>query len=223
MKKNVIGVLTAVFLSIAQFGYAGPVEFAVSAKVSTLGLGAEVLTKITPRINARLGINTFDYDFSETESGIEYDIELQLSSCALLCDWHPFEGGFRISGGLVLNNNELEMIGRQSASATYTIDDTIYTSDQVGTLKAEIDFNDIVPYAGIGWGNAFGGDKRWGFVFGIGVVFQGSPEVSLTATGTSASDATFQAELANEKKQLEDELEDFKYYPVIALSITYKF
>ena len=75
----------------------------------------------------------------------------------------------------------------------------------------------------MGWGNALGEDKRWGFVFDLGVVFQGSPDADLTATGPLASDPTFLAELAKEEQQLQDEVDDYEYYPVVSIGVTYKF
>ena len=38
-----------------------------------------------------------------------------------------------------------------------------------------------------------------------------------------ASDPLFQQQLATEAQALEDDLEEFKYYPVVAVGLTYKF
>jgi len=81
-----------------------------------------------------------------------------------------------------------------------------------------------VPYAGFGWGNAVGKNKRLGVSFELGVVFQGSPDIELESTGGALSSSpALQAEIAKEEKKIEDDIDDFEYYPVIALGISYKF
>lgn len=222
MRKSIF-ILSGILLVLipSKWGYAESGRFAVGGKVGTLGLGGEITAGITSNINTRVGINGFSYDYSGTEGDVEYDIDLKLFSASLLLDWHPFGGGFRISGGLLINQNELDTQARPMTS--YTIGNTTYTPAQVGTLRGSIDFNDMAPYAGIGWGNAVGKDKKWGVTFDIGVVFQGSPKVSLTADGLLASDPTFQANLKREEDELQDALDEFEYYPAIAIGITYKF
>jgi hypothetical protein len=224
MKKWSVVVLIGAFLVlvIGSVAYADSGRFAVSAKpISTLGLGVEGTAQILPKLNARLGMNYFPYTYSAEQDDVDYDIDLNLFSGSALLDWHPFAGVFRISAGLVLNGNKLDMEARPKEPVE--IGDIEYDPADVGTLSGEIDFNSVAPYVGIGWGNAVGKDKRWGFVCDLGVVFQGSPDVSLAASGPIASDPTFQEELAREEENLQDDLDVFKYYPVISFGISYKF
>jgi len=58
--------------------------------------------------------------------------------------------------------------------------------------------------------------------FDLGVMFQGSASVDdLSASGTLGNNATFNADLEQEKADLEDEMEPYQYYPVLAVSIGY--
>ena len=93
----------------------------------------------------------------------------------------------------------------------------------MGSLVGELDFDDINSHIGIGWGNAVGKNKQWSFSFDLGVIYQGSPKVNLSANGTSSGDAAFQRNLAREEQSLEGELEDFQFYPVISFGICYSF
>jgi len=208
-------------LVISSNSWAESGRFGVAVKASTLGAGVELITRITPNINGRLGGNAFSYDYDGTESNIQYDLELDLRSVSAILDWHPFSGGFRLSGGVLLNNNEVNAVATPTGS--YDIGGITYNAAQVGTLSGKIDFNSVAPYAGLGWGNALGKDKRWGLVFDLGVVFQGSPNVNLTANGTSAGDPAFLARLAQEEQELKDELDEYDMYPVVSLGVTYKF
>ena len=172
-------------------------------------------------MNARLGFNTYNLTYSTTDSDIDYDAELKLQNTSLLLDWHPFSGVFRLSGGLINNQNKLGLTG--TPTGTTTIGNSSYTPAEIGTLTGNVGFKKTVPYAGIGWGNAAAQDKHFGFNFDIGVIFQGSPSVRLSSNGTLANDATFQSELRQEEQDLQADLKDFKYYPVISFGISYRF
>ena len=54
-------------------------------------------------------------------------------------------------------------------------------------------------------------------------MFQGSPTANLSATGPIASDPGFQADLAKEENNLQDDLDNFEYYPVISIGFNYRF
>ncbi len=197
-------------------------DIGLAAKGGTLGVGLESTIAINPNFNARFGFNWLSYDDDDTYSGINYDYDLDLLNVPLLVDWHPQGGGFRVTAGIIVNNNELEIVGK-ATSGTFTIDDTVYTAAQVGSLKGDVDFNAIAPYIGIGYGNAVGKDKKWSIALDLGVMFQGSPDVGLAASGPIATDPTFQSELARERASLEDDIDEFEYYPVIMIGVSYKF
>ena len=108
-------------------------------------------------------------------------------------------------------------------SGNVNIGDTDYTPAQVGTLSGDVEIDGIAPYIGIGWGDPMDRSKRWGFYCDFGVVFTDSPDVTLSANGTLASDPAFQANLAKERNEIEDDLEPFKFYPVISLGVYYRF
>ena len=207
----------------------------VAARVSTLGLSLEMTTAVTPKLNLRAGVNQFDYDYDpepDEDSGNEltYDGTLDLSSLAAYADWHPWAGAFRLSAGVVFNGNEITASARCD-QANCEVGDQSFDSDDIGTLNALVDFGSVAPYAGFGWGNAVAADTGFGFQFDIGVMLQGSPNVSLSSSdscqGTLSADPTCQqqldAELEREEQELQDEAEDFELYPVISLGVRYKF
>lgn len=203
----------------------GPVfaeeNFAVGAKVSTLGLGVDGVAKINEYVNLRLGIQGFEYDKDGTESGIKYDFDLGLFSVGSFVDYFPFQNGFRLSLGAFFNDNELDM--KASAATSYEIGDTTYTAAQVGTLNGKVEFDEFAPYIGIGWGNPFGKDGDWSIAFDLGIMYQGSPDVSLSANGTLANNAAFKDDIQREINNLEGDIDDYDYYPVISIAVTYRF
>jgi len=221
MKLNAILLLILSVLLFCGAGCTDSGKYAVSAKAGTLGLGGEFTTGVASNINARVGINTLDFDIDEEEiEDIEYDIGLDFTSFSALADWHVFNGSFRISGGVISLDHEFNLDA--SPTTDQEIGDAIYTPGEIGTLSGCVEIDDVAPYVGIGWGNPLTHSKRWGFTCDFGVVFTSSPDVKLTATGALANQA-LAADLAKEIKDIEDDLDKLKFYPVIAISFFYRF
>ena len=217
--KHTIKIALVAALVCAGGAHAQDVGFGL--RLGTLGLGAEVGANLLPGINARVGLNGLTVDYEGTEGDIDYDFSFKLFSASALVDWHAFGGGFRLSGGLLFNGNEIEADAEPSTS--YTIGDQVYTGDQVGNLKGTLDFNAIAPYLGVGWGNIVGDNRNLGIVLDLGLALQGTPTVDMRVSGLVASDPDFQADLAREESELEDDLEDFGVYPVLAVGLRYRF
>ncbi len=189
-------------------------DTALALKAGTLGVGLELTHGLMPRASLRLGVNGYNYDFSATESGIDYDFELKLRTAALLLDWHPLGGSFRVTAGGFYNKNELTA----HASGTLAIGSNTYTN---ATADATVSFEKGAPYLGIGWGNAVAQGKRFDFGVDLGVLFQGSPDVALKAA--AAGTPVNQADVDQEEAELERELADFDKYYVMAFSVSYRF
>lgn len=86
--------------------------FRLAPRISTLGAGLEVAKGFSSNFGVRAGFNYFTYSYDATESDVSYNLELELKSFAFFADWHPFEGAFRLSGGLLINGNGLSGQGR---------------------------------------------------------------------------------------------------------------
>ena len=202
-------------------GYAG--DFAVGAKASTLGAGVDLTMGFNSSLEARIGVQGFDYSgVSGSTSDVDYDVDLKLFSGIVTADWYPFGGSFRVSGGMVINGNTVEADGKMRSDGTYSLNGTTYTSSQLASLHGKLEYNSVAPYLGIGWGNPLG-NGNWTLTFDLGAVFQGSPDISLTATGALANDPTLQANLEQERQKLKDELDKYDIYPVVSLGLNYAF
>jgi hypothetical protein len=57
----------------------------------------------------------------------------------------------------------------------------------------------------------------------FGVLWQGEPEVTMNTTGLLANDPTFLAFVETERLQLQDDISNFKAWPVISLGIVFSF
>lgn len=202
-------------------------DWAVSAGVGTLGIGVGVAKAFSDSVVGRFGVNAYDYTFNTSRNTVNYDLKLQLQSLSALADWHPWQGTFRTSAGLLYNNNKAVLNAKPSAGS-YILNDITYNAADVGSLQGSMSFNKVAPYLGIGWGNPVAKDKTWGFTADIGVLLQGSPKAGLNVTcGTTITTAgqtcaTLQTAVAGERAKLESKLSSFRWYPVASVGLSYK-
>jgi hypothetical protein len=189
--------------------------FGLGARVGTTGLGADVGFGILPTLGGRIGFSALDVNTSVDTSDVRYDAKAKLQNINLFLDWSPL-GPFRITGGFMPNNNKVDLNGNPSGGGSFPAGATL-----TGQVKPEKDF---APYLGVGYGNVW--TPGVNFYFDAGVMFQGSPQVTLNlncGTANPAQCAAAQSQLAAEQQRVQDKLDKYKYYPVINLGITIGF
>lgn len=217
--------MAATAVTLAMAGSANAVDpgskSSLGPHVSTLGLGAEASAMISDNLVLRLGGNYFAYGTSEGIDGITYDADLTLASAGGALDLHPFGNGFLVSAGVYWNGNGLDIDATPTTSVT--IGSSTFTPAQVGRIDGEVEFNAVAPYVGFGWDGSHFGDGALSFKFRAGLFYMGKPDVTLRSTGTLAGNAAFQAELAREEANIEDDLEILGFYPAVTLGFTYRF
>jgi hypothetical protein len=209
--------------------------WAIAPEISTLGLGGHVIRRIIPNLNARVGLNAFGVGFEieddSSEATTTYDVDLNLLNVSTLVDYHPFKSsGFKMTSGLVFNNNNIE--GTATTDGEIEIGDQTYTANEVGSVDTEIEVTrSVAPYLGIGWGNAVKASKGLGFWFNLGLMFGGSPDIEVTPNinqnlpqaQREQLEAEVNQEIDDEEKEIEDDLAVMDVYPVGTIGISYQF
>lgn len=194
-------------------------QVAVSLKAGTLGPSLGLIAGLSEKFNLRVDVPYFTYDYSSTHTVDDFDLDytttVDLFSASAIADVHPFGNALRLSVGALYNNNEASFLGMSGSSQT--VGNRTYSPEEIGTLSGVIGLgSQIVPYAGIGFGNAVAGSKRLGFLLDMGVVYMGEPDVTLSGTGMIAPTAT------EEQAQIEENLSWAKYYPNFSIGLTYR-
>jgi hypothetical protein len=197
-------------------------DLSLTGKIGTLGLGAELDIALTDSLGARIGLNAFTYKYNANSSTVNYDFNLKLQTVSALADWYPFdESSFRTSVGVMYNNNKVSLNG-QPTGGTYTINGNPYSAGAISSLQDEITFNKLAPYIGIGWGKPAPTNQGWGMTTDFGVLFQGSPKTNLTVTCTGIGPCPTATDIAAENNKLQNDLSNFKFWPVASIGITYQ-
>lgn len=200
-------------------------DTSLGLRVGTLGGGVELAHAFTETLGFRVSANGLHYNTTETFESVTYDSRLKLESGQLLLDWFPFSNNFRVSAGAMYNGNKFTLEGKPSAGGTFTINGTTYSSANVGSLNGTVDFMKAAPYIGLGYGRPIG--KGLSLIADLGVLFQGSPRSTLSVTcGTATSVTTcsqIQNDVSAERNKLNDDMDTFRYYPVVSIGLAYVF
>lgn len=238
MSKIWAVVLVVVVASVA-FAQDGSKAVAVVGKIGTLGAGADVAFPVTDRNSVRVGFNLFGYSRGLDKDGVHYNGHLRFRSVDALWVFSPTNGVFHISGGALLyNGNKADATADVPGGQTFTLGNNTFLSSTTNPVHGtgNLALNKVAPMVLVGFGNLThrGEDQHFAISFDVGVAFQGTPSVKLAFTGTAcdasgaacadaATDPNFQAAVQNEQAKLNKDISAFKAYPVVQLSIGYKF
>lgn len=202
-------------------------QVGASLDLGTTGVGAHLAFGFSPSLNGRLGVNYFKHDFTKRSGRIEYDLDGKLQTVDALLDWYPRAGSsFRITGGVFYNDTRFDALATPDLNGTFTLNGRPYTAADVGVLVGKVDFRKAAPYIGIGWGNALATERGWSFGGDLGAFYQGKARVSLRSVNCTVQTALcnqLAGDVAVEEARLADEASDYKVYPVLRASLSYRF
>ncbi|MGE5452942.1 MAG: hypothetical protein ACM3VZ_14000 [Acidobacteriota bacterium] len=164
-----------------------------------------------------------NYEKNQTESGIDYKAKLAFHRLGLFGDYFPFNGGFRFTGGLTINNQKIEMTSTARAGSTMTVGDRTVLLAPDDRLYVQIKMPSTTPYIGLGWGHQQA-DKGVGFVADFGATL-GKAKLDVQATGTNLGNRALvtQADIDKETQQLRDGVGKITFIPQISLGLNYRF
>ena len=189
------------------------VSNAIALKVGTLGVGVDIEHMFNKKHAIRLNVNGLKVSRSKELDDIDYDLDLKLLSAGLLYDYHPWESSFRLSVGLYYNGNKIEGTARPKGSVKIGEHTYTFTNERI---DAKIDFKKVAPYIGFGWSSVE--KDGWHFTADVGVMYSGTPKVNITTNAAvSASD------INDEIKNVKDDIENYKWWPVVSIGIQKKF
>jgi len=198
----------------------------IGVRAGTTGIGGDVGFDVAPTLSARIGYSALNFNKSVNSGDVHYDGKVKLSNLNGLLDWSPLPGPFRVTGGVILNDNRYDVNGQPASNGTFTINGNTYQASQVGSVNGTVKSGrPLAPYLGVGYGNVSG--KGVNFYFDLVVMFQGSPKATLNAScgaGLSAAQCSqLQNDTAEESRRLEDKLNRYKYFPVANVGVTIGF
>jgi hypothetical protein len=198
MKTNALRLCALVFALAATGTAIADHNFGIGVKAGTLGIGVEGTWRPLPYLDLRAGANQYDYSDSGIYTGINYDAEINLDSYYVTGNLSFPLSPFRLTGGLYSNGNEFNASSGDNGAIIIIGGDPYPAVDftVLGKVGMNLDF---------------------------GVLWQGSPQVSMATDGLLAGDPVFEASLDAERAELENDLGDYKAWPVVSLGFVFNF
>lgn len=200
---------------------AASADFGVGVKAGTLGVGLEGRWSPIDWLDVRIGANRFDYDDYGSQADINYDATFAFDSYYATGNFRFPLSPFRVTAGIVSNGNEIQLASADTGGANFDIGGTPFSPADVGTLTSVTSFSSTAPYVGIGYD--FELFDKVGLNLDFGVLWQGEPNVSMQADGLAASQQVFIDALEAERLEIENEVSDYKAWPVLSIGFVYNF
>ena len=215
-------------------------KVAAGVNVGTLGIGAEVATPLSNRLNLRGGASFLSYSRNIESNGLTYIANLDLRSGQASLDWFPFGGSFHLSPGVMFyNGTKVGGSVQVPNDKSFTLNSVRYYSDPSDPLggMADVTFPTAGPQFTIGFGNMLPRkkDKHFSVPFELGFVYFGTGTASLNFTGSACTSSggvncqqvnsfsAFQANVAAEQSKIERDVKYARFYPVLRIGFSYKF
>jgi hypothetical protein len=212
-------------------------RFGLGVKLSTLGAGIEAATAVTRKSNLRGGFNAFTYGTDLTKDGIGYSGELRLRSVDVLYDQY-LVGPLHVSPGvLIYNGNRATATASVPGGQSFSLGGNTFYSSTANPVAGNgtLNLGTVSPMLLFGVGNLLPRNSRHFAVnFEAGVIFQRPPKATLNLAGSTcnsagtaclpiASNPVVQSSIQSEQTKINNDVNFFKYYPILSLGFGYKF
>ena len=193
----------------------------LGGQVSTNGWGFDVRYIFNKTITLKTGLEQLNLstglDFNEGDIDYDATLDYKTGGIFLMADFN-YTKNLYISAGASLNSLNPQIKGVAVSELQYG--DIIIPASMVGdfvfTLTPSMK---ISPYGGVGFRGFMGTRERVSYFIETGLYYLGAPNVEIEATGLLAPTAD---PAHSQKELLENQLSQYKFYPVIKFNLAIK-
>jgi hypothetical protein len=152
------------------------------------------------------------------QDGVNVTGSFKANRAGVFADWYPFGGGFRLVGGLTMNNIEADLNAVGAGNAT--INNKVVS--MVGeNMRVNIKFPSTTPYIGIGYGHQSSKDKGLGFYADLGFML-GKFDTTTTTSLVSNGKIT-QTDMDAQIQTMRSSLNSLSVLPSASIGLTYRY
>lgn len=208
-----------------------------------MGINLQAAVNANRYMNLRGTGNLLNYTVSNfSTNGLNLSGKLNFATAGASVDFYPFPNhGWRLSPGTMFyNHNAVSADVTVAGGTSFTLDNVTYYASSVNPVTGigSLALNTKNPALTMttGWGNVI--PRRGGhfsFPFEIGAAMIGVPAINMALTGGQAcdvngqycvnvaTDPTVQANLQSQIAKYKNDLDPFRYYPILSFGIGYNF
>jgi len=208
----VLALALAAMPAAARADLFSSVSYGVHA--STVGHGVTLEKPLLYDFSVRLETNTLSASDEFKFDTQPYTTTTHYGNVAIIGDYRPYAGRYRISAGLLFGNDRIDNVARPETS-TIRVGNAAYPVSGTGTVSGRVRFDRPSIYAGVGTGT--------GLIRGLALSIDGGVLVrngtaTANATGPLASDPAFRADL----ERFRSEQRTHIVVPVISVGLVYR-
>jgi len=194
--------------------------FGVNVGGGTTGLVVDIVQKLSPNFDVRVGMQGLGYKISYEYDNVDYDINQTMAIPEVLLDWRPMAGRFRISVGAAYYNNVGKLKAAPDPNTFYTIGNNTYLGSAIGNISGKSSFHTGAPYLGVGWDFFFGSKQDIGLALNVGAFYRDRADVTLNSTQEGVTPG-LSSDLAVEAENIRGDLP--KFHPAINVGAAFRF
>ena len=187
---------------------------AVGLGRTAVGHGLTLEKPLLYDFSVRVETGTMSVSQQLSYDGIPYRSTNHYNNVAVIGDFRPYGGRYRISGGLVFGNDRIDNVARPDTAAI-RVGNGLYPVSGTGTVSGRVSYGRPSIYGGVGTGT--------GIIKGLALTVDAGALVrngtaTANATGPLASDPAFRADL----NRFRNEQRVHAIVPVISVGLVYR-
>jgi hypothetical protein len=157
------------------------------------------------------------------QDGVNVIGSFKASRFGAFADWFPLGGGFRLVGGLTVNDIKADFNGLGSGNSNVNGQ----TVDMTGqTFNVQVKFPNTTPYLGIGYGHQKSDAKGFGFYADLGLMigtFTADTTTSLVGKTFTNGQTIKQSDVDAQTQKFRDSLSGLSALPSASLGLLYRY
>ncbi len=201
--------------------------YAVGGTFGTDGVGIEYTYALSDSVTVSAGYSGINFNTTRKISAVSYQLDSKLRSLGFKASYFPSDSSFHVTLGAINNGTEFDAKARPVGDS-FELNGNSYPASSVSSINGKLRFPSTTPYIGIGWGNPVRPETRWNFTFDMGFQYLKSVNASLNATCNNSLINQLQCfqlknDVAQEEKQLQDDVNKNHWWPVLRAGAQYQF
>jgi hypothetical protein len=188
------------------------VSYGVNA--STIGYGITLEKPLLYDFSVRIQTGSMSVSQQFSFDGSPYTSTAHYDHVAVIADYRPYAGRYRISGGLVFGSDGVDNVARLD-NPTLRVGSAAYPITGTGIVRTRLRYDRPSLYAGVGTGTGL--IRGLALTLDAGVLVRNGT-ASASASGPLASNAAFLADL----ERLRAEQRTHVVVPVLSVGLVYR-
>jgi hypothetical protein len=172
-------------LAAAQESESAESRLILGPNAGNLGVGPEAGLRLNDHFGLRVGSNYISLENEREGQDPEFNFNVTPPAAGAMLDYYPFEGGFRLTGGLRYNAETPDLI--EGPSRAITLGGLPFTPSSSRSTGTGQDYIGYAPYGGLGLQSRFW-EGRLELVFDLGVYYHATSIRSSACPPPTVSD-----------------------------------